>query len=89
MRTPQNKGMKLTRPEHIGALQLIPGVRLAEERGWSCSTAYGRLALQSAALLWLGLPTEVGRVNGATDPTGEPVTTYAEQGLMRPRPVRP
>jgi hypothetical protein len=26
---PQNKGMKLTRPERIGALQLIPGVRLA------------------------------------------------------------
>jgi hypothetical protein len=24
---PQNKGMKLTRPERIGASQLIPGVR--------------------------------------------------------------
>jgi hypothetical protein len=24
---PSNKGMKLTKPEHIGALQLIPGVR--------------------------------------------------------------
>jgi hypothetical protein len=24
---PHNKGMKLTKPEHIGALQLIPGVR--------------------------------------------------------------
>jgi hypothetical protein len=24
---PPNKGMKLTRPEHIGALQLIPSVR--------------------------------------------------------------
>jgi hypothetical protein len=26
---PPNKGMRLTRPEHIGALQLIPGVRPA------------------------------------------------------------
>ena len=25
---PPNKGMKLTKPERIGALQLIPGVRL-------------------------------------------------------------
>jgi hypothetical protein len=25
--TPPNKGMKLTRPGEIGALQLIPGVR--------------------------------------------------------------
>jgi hypothetical protein len=24
---PSNKGMKLTKPEYIGALQLIPGVR--------------------------------------------------------------
>jgi hypothetical protein len=26
-REPSNKGMKLTKPEHIGALQPIPGVR--------------------------------------------------------------
>ena len=31
---PPNKGMKLTKPERIGALQLIPGVRRTpEERG--------------------------------------------------------
>jgi hypothetical protein len=29
MPVPPNKGMKLTRPEHIGASQLIPGVRWA------------------------------------------------------------
>ena len=29
MNEPSNKGMKLTRPERIGASQLIPGVRRA------------------------------------------------------------
>jgi hypothetical protein len=30
---PSNKGMKLTKPEHIGASQLIPGVRRTR---WGC-----------------------------------------------------
>jgi hypothetical protein len=30
---PPNKGMKLTKPERIGALQLIPGVSWLVERG--------------------------------------------------------
>jgi hypothetical protein len=33
MPVPPNEGMKLTRPERIGALQLIPGVRPTS--GWT------------------------------------------------------
>ena len=31
MPVPPNEGMKLTRPEHIGASQLVPGVRRTRE----------------------------------------------------------
>jgi hypothetical protein len=52
---PPNKGMKLTKPEHIGALQLIPGVRripgLAREVRRPDRRAGSRLRLGSGALL--------------------------------------
>jgi hypothetical protein len=38
---PPNKGMKLTRPERIGASQLIPGVRRTQRR-WTCTEASQR-----------------------------------------------
>jgi hypothetical protein len=46
--TPSNKGMKLTKPEHIGALQLIPGVRRTLERMTDGRQTAGRKGLQLA-----------------------------------------
>jgi hypothetical protein len=42
---PSNKGMKLTKPERVGALQLIPGVLrtwLGERRPGCNGVAHGR-----------------------------------------------
>jgi HEAT repeat protein len=49
-----NKGMKLTKPEHIGALQLIPGVIRTLARRWRLATANGVGRQVIALFLLLG-----------------------------------
>jgi len=60
---PSNKGMKLTKPEHIGALQLIPGVRPTTRgaaRGDQPGRGSGASSL-SGLTEWAATPPKVGR----------------------------
>jgi hypothetical protein len=50
MTGPPNKGMKLTRPERVGALQLIPGVRQTKEARMASRQSAGGVQVTTAAV---------------------------------------
>jgi hypothetical protein len=56
---PPNKGMKLTKPERIGALQLIPGV--GRTVASSMRTNEGQTGMQDDASPWPDSPSSFSR----------------------------